>query len=199
MKATLVETAVRALAATWRFRIEGADALATARACGPILFAPWHEALIPLVWHHRHRGITLVVGRHGDAGLLARAATHLGYGLARGSSSRGGATALRTLIRALASGGDGAITPDGPRGPRHTVKPGILKAAQQAGAMIVPVAAHARFSARLRTWDRMLVPGPGALVTIRYGAGQSVPPTTDPRGEPVTRLKAALDRLAVDA
>jgi hypothetical protein len=195
MKAWLVGSAIAGLARTWRLQVEGAEHLAAARARGTVLFAPWHEAMIPLVWWHRGQGITLLVGRHGDAELLADPAHRWGYGLARGSSSRGGTAALHALIAALRSGADGAVTPDGPRGPRRRVKPGVLKAAQAAGAAVVPVTALTDDAWRLRSWDRMLIPKPFARIVIRYGAALAVPADADPRGEPARALQEALDRM----
>jgi len=161
--------AFRGLAATWRFQVDGREHHDLA-ARGPFVYALWHHALLPLLWWHRHRGITLLVSRHRDGELLAAPATRLGYRLARGSSTRGGAGGLRALLRDLESGGVVAVTPDGPAGPARQVKPGVLRAAAAAGVPILPVTAVASPAWRLRTWDRLLVPRPFATVRVRYGA-----------------------------
>jgi len=161
-------TAFRGLASTWRFEVDGREHHDLA-ACGPFVYALWHHALLPLLWWHRHRGITLLVSRHRDGELLAGPAARLGYRLARGSSTRGGASGFRALLRDLGDGRVVAVTPDGPTGPARQVKSGVLRAAAVAGVPILPVTAVASRGWRLRTWDRLLVPGPFARVCVRYG------------------------------
>jgi lysophospholipid acyltransferase (LPLAT)-like uncharacterized protein len=161
-------TAFGGLASTWRFEVDGRGHHDLA-ARGPFVYALWHHALLPLLWWHRHRGITLLVSRHRDGELLAGPATRLGYRLARGSSTRGGASGFRALLRDLGNGRVVAVTPDGPTGPARQVKPGVLRAAAVAGVPILPVTAVASRAWHLRTWDRLLVPGPFARVCVRYG------------------------------
>lgn len=112
----------------------------------------------------------LLVSRHGDAEFLAAAAEQWGYQLVRGSTTRGGATAVRAVMRAVSAGRDAAMTPDGPRGPAHVVKPGLLWTARQTGAAIIPVGVAASSSTRLRSWDGFSIPRPGARVAVRYAA-----------------------------
>ncbi|WP_423246900.1 DUF374 domain-containing protein [Spectribacter hydrogenoxidans] len=56
-----------------------------------------------------------------------------------GSSSRGGARGLKGLIRLCRGGHNVSIAVDGPRGPRHQVKPGVFPIARLSGGVIVPV------------------------------------------------------------
>ncbi len=63
-----------------------------------------------------------------------------------------------------------AITPDGPRGPRHSFAPGALALAHRAGAPIVSIVAHVDRTWQLRSWDGFEIPKPFARVTIAYGA-----------------------------
>jgi lysophospholipid acyltransferase (LPLAT)-like uncharacterized protein len=74
------------------------------------------------------------------------------------------------MIRALADGQDGAITPDGPRGPFEVPHIGAVRAAQRAGVAIVPVRVVASRAWRARSWDRFLVPKPFARVVITADA-----------------------------
>lgn len=185
--------ALGALARTWRVEVTGTEHLRSARARGPFVFALWHHTLLPLLWWHRAEGITLLVSRHDDGALLAGAAARLGYRLARGSSTRGGATGLRGVIRALAAGSAVAVTPDGPRGPAGVVKPGVVSAARHAGAPILPVAAGARRAWRARSWDGLTVPLPFARVRVAY-----TPPFDPPADDDLAcrELEARLDAAA---
>ena len=163
-----IAAAFHGLATTWRFEVAGGDHLARV-ASGPFVFALWHHTLLPLLWWHRHRDITLLVSAHRDGELVARAARRMGYRLARGSSTRCGASGYRGLLRALAAGSVVAVTPDGPVGPAGVVKPGIVRAAQRAGAPVLPVTARVDHCWRLRSWDRLTVPRPFARVVVEYG------------------------------
>ena len=162
---------VSLLARSWRIELLGAwaawQSLEAARR--PYVLLAWHEALLPLLWHHRARAMTIVVSEAREGRYLASYARGLGYREARGSSTRGGVRALVATIRALREGGSVAFTPDGPRGPRRVFKGGALLAAQRGGAPVVPVHAGASLAWRLNTWDRMLIPKPFARVRVAYG------------------------------
>jgi lysophospholipid acyltransferase (LPLAT)-like uncharacterized protein len=159
------------LARSWRLQPTGQYSswkeLADRRA--PYVLLAWHEALLPLLWFHRGRGMTIVVSEGREGRYLAEYARRLGYREARGSSSRGGVRALLGAVRALRNGGSAAFTPDGPRGPRRVFKGGSVLAAQRARAPVVPVHASAARAWRLRSWDRLLIPKPFARVRIGYG------------------------------
>jgi len=159
-----------ALARTWSIDVRQGGRLEQLRVDRtPFVLLAWHECLLPVLWHHRHQGITALVSEARDGEYLARLADRLGYGLLRGSSSRGGRRALRGAIRLLAEGTPVGITPDGPRGPRREVKPGALLAARAGGAVVLPVAAVATWSWRANSWDRFLVPKPFATIRLAYG------------------------------
>jgi lysophospholipid acyltransferase (LPLAT)-like uncharacterized protein len=167
--------ALRALAATWRYRIVGDDAVKSARAGRtPMLFSLWHGQLLPLIWLHRNEGVAILVSEHRDGEIIARVATSLGYRLIRGSTTRGGERALLTLATQLKAGVDAAVTPDGPKGPARSYAPGALIAAQRSGALIVPVAAHANRAWHLSSWDSFMIPKPFATVSVAYGRPTAV-------------------------
>jgi lysophospholipid acyltransferase (LPLAT)-like uncharacterized protein len=178
-------TAIRALASTWRYRTIGAETLAGMRARRePVLFSLWHGQMLPLLWFHRNQGVAVLVSEHSDGELIARILEWMGYALIRGSTSRGAGRALIGLVRALRNGSDVAITPDGPRGPRHKFAPGAVVAANRADAAIVPTLAHVDSCWRLSSWDGFIIPKPFARITIAYG--------------PATRVSADTPREAAD-
>jgi lysophospholipid acyltransferase (LPLAT)-like uncharacterized protein len=161
---------LRALGATWRFRARHAHELAQFRADKhPVIFALWHGHLLPLLYFHRGEDIAILISEHGDGEIIARIAHSLGYRTVRGSSSRGAARALLTLVREVDDGHDLAITPDGPRGPAKSVAPGTTVVARRGGAAIIPIAAHASSAWRLGSWDSFMIPKPFARVTVGYG------------------------------
>ena len=158
---------IRLLAATWRFEVRNDERWRAARR--PQVFILWHETLLPLLWLHRNQGVAIVVSEARDGQYLSDLATALGYGAVRGSSTRGGARALLGAVRQLQAGRSVAFTPDGPRGPRRELKPGVVAAAQRGGGLIVPVHAEADRAWRLHSWDRFMIPKPLARVRVTYG------------------------------
>jgi hypothetical protein len=172
------------------------------RRGSPVIFVFWHGQLLPLVHVHRHEGIVVLVSEHGDGEIIARIIRHYGFGAVRGSSTRGGTTGLRGLVRAARAGSDLAITPDGPRGPRGELKPGALLAAQLTGCPVIPLALAASAAWRLSSWDGFLVPKPFATVRIEYlpprfvGRDASREELATHAREIGGALDAAADRLA---
>ncbi|MGK2935034.1 MAG: lysophospholipid acyltransferase family protein [Gemmatimonadaceae bacterium] len=185
---------IRLLASTWRYRVLGEDELTKLRAAGaPFVFSIWHGQLLPLLWHHRGQGVAILVSEHKDGELIARFAESLGYGTIRGSSSRGAAGALLGLVRALNEGREVGITPDGPRGPACSYAPGAAVAASKAGALILPLAAHANRAWRLRSWDRFMIPKPFARVTLAYGEPVLLPDDARAAAAETPRLESAMN------
>lgn len=135
----------------------------------PVIFALWHGRLLPLGFLHRGQNIVCLASRSSDGEYITRVLQHWGFGVVRGSSSSGGDTAFRELIRVVRAGSSVAVTPDGPRGPREQLKPGVLQLAQLTGAPVVPLAAAATRSWWFVSWDRFLVPQPFARLHVEYG------------------------------
>jgi hypothetical protein len=190
----LVDRFLRALAAGWRFEIVGAEHLAGFHPKGqPAIWVMWHAHFLPLLWLHRHDGTTLLISGHRDGERFARVASRLGYRTVRGSSTRGGASALLRLIRSLREGAQVAIAADGPRGPRERAKPGAVAAALSTGAPIIPVAVSARPAWRLASWDGFLLPAPWARVRVAYGAPLRFTPRD--RGDPDRATRSLQERL----
>ncbi|MFA6028983.1 MAG: lysophospholipid acyltransferase family protein [Elusimicrobiota bacterium] len=146
----------------------------------PVIYAFWHQRQILFAWTHRGRGVTTLVSRSRDGELIAKALSLMPLATVRGSSSRGAASAARELLDLLAAGVTVAITPDGPKGPARSVKPGVLYLAQKSGRSIVPIAnATTRRREFTRSWDRFLLPLPFSRISVRLGAPVRVAPGDD--------------------
>ena len=155
---------------------EGEENYKRFRARGePVIFAFWHGHLLPLVHFHRNEGIVVLVSDHSDGEYIARVILRHGFGVARGSSTRGGVKGLKGILRAAREGHDLGITPDGPKGPRQAVKLGTVVAAQLTGLPIIPVSVGANRAWHVKSWDRFMVPKPFSTLKIRYGAPIRVP------------------------
>jgi lysophospholipid acyltransferase (LPLAT)-like uncharacterized protein len=167
------------LLATVRFGSEHRDRFDRLAARGPTLYALWHGRLLPLTYYHRHRGIAALISQSADGEYIARMVEGWGFDTVRGSSSRGGGEALREVVRRVRAGQSMAITPDGPRGPRQKVQPGVIIAAQLTGAPILPVVAGCSRAWWPGGWDRFCVPKPFSRVQVLYGEPHFVPRTAD--------------------
>jgi lysophospholipid acyltransferase (LPLAT)-like uncharacterized protein len=138
------------------------EARALIEGQGPFIACFWHGRMLMMsaAWPNDPKDMHLLISLHRDGRLIADAVQKLGYAVVEGSSRRGGLQAFLEMARVLKEGKAVAITPDGPRGPRMRVKPGILKAAQFSGVPIVPIAGSASSRWMLKTWDRFLIPKP---------------------------------------
>lgn len=185
------------LARTWRIEVVDDHRWRELAQRGEgFVFVLWHEALLPLLWHHRKQGVAILVSEARDGEYLASYAARIGYRLIRGSSTRGGARALLASVRELSAGTVVAFTPDGPRGPRREMKPGVVAAAQRAGVRILPIHAEADRAWRLRSWDRFMVPKPFARVRIAYGEPFAIGPGEAARDAGVATTATALTQVA---
>jgi lysophospholipid acyltransferase (LPLAT)-like uncharacterized protein len=188
---------LRALASTWRIHLEHEERWRSLyQARQPHVFLLWHEALLPLLWQHREQGIAIVVSEAREGRYLADFAASLGYRSLYGSSTRGGTRALLGAVRELQAGRAVAFTPDGPRGPRRELKPGVVAAAQRGGAAIVPLHAEPDRTWRLHSWDRFMIPKPFAHVRILYGPPFEVAPGEAGFAEAVKRATAGLQEVS---
>jgi hypothetical protein len=122
----------------------------------------------------------------------AQAAKRFGVTFIRGSSTRGRIGAIRGLLAAHRAGDDVVMIPDGPRGPRHVAKAGVVQVAQATGAAVLPVAVVAKPARRLGSWDRMQVPAPFARVAIAVGTPLRIAPEAT---DGVIHVQRALDAV----
>ena len=166
---------IAALSRSWRADVEGREHLDDACAGGGGLLSMWHGRMIVPVALFKNRGIHVLVSPSEDGDLSERLLEGFGYRVVRGSSSRGGARALRTMLDVLDAGGVVVITPDGPRGPRHSVNSGLPWMARATGRSIVPVGVAATPKWSLRSWDRFTVPKWRARIAVTFGAPIEVP------------------------
>lgn len=136
---------------------------------GPVVYCFWHSQLAMMPWVQLRPPSTVAISRSYDGDITARLFARVAVESVRGSTSRGGASAVRGLLRAVRSGKDLAITPDGPRGPREQAQLGAAWIAQASGRPLLPVAFACHPSVRLRTWDRMVFPLPLSRGVFVYG------------------------------
>ena len=110
-----------------------------------------------------------MISKSVDGEIIAGVASRTGWDPVRGSSSRGGRDALAAMIEKLKERKIAAHIVDGPRGPMGKIKPGVIRLAQESGAVIVPFYTSADRAWYFNSWDRFMIPKPFSRVSIRFG------------------------------
>jgi lysophospholipid acyltransferase (LPLAT)-like uncharacterized protein len=187
---------ITAIGCTLRYRVRDAAGVARPSLRGePVIFAFWHHDILLMPYFARrfltYRPRVCLVSASKDGEMIARVLRRFGLEIERGSSSRKGREAYRSLVEILAGGTDVAITPDGPRGPRHHAHAGAAGLAVLSGHALVPVRWRAEWKVELPTWDRFVIPLPFSRVEFEVGPALRFPPDT-PVEEAQARMESAL-------
>jgi lysophospholipid acyltransferase (LPLAT)-like uncharacterized protein len=134
----------------------------------------WHGRLLMMfcAWRTGGDRMHVLISGHRDGLFIANVTHKLGMEVVEGSTSKGGAKALRDLIQLLADGDCIAITPDGPRGPRGTVAVGTMALARLSGKPVIPFSFGVTRGIQLKTWDRFLLPLPFSRGVFAFAAPQ---------------------------
>lgn len=173
--------AFRAWETTLRVEEVNADPLRRIWAAGGrVVFACWHNELFACAAARGDKRLVTIVSASGDGALLAGVLTRLGLWCARGSSSRLGMRALVQTVKVVRDQQrDAVITVDGPRGPRHQVKDGVIYLAHRLGAYLAPTRGLcSRKFVFAKAWDRFELPLPLARCAVVYGEPYKVEAAT---------------------
>ncbi len=194
---------IRFVWATGRWRTEGSgEARRLWDAGEPFVLAFWHGRLLmmPYCWD-RSKTIHMLISQHRDGQIIANVVRHFGIRWMAGSSSKGGAQALRGMLKALKGGEYVGITPDGPRGPRMRASDGVVSVARMSGAPVLPATFGARRGKVLRSWDRFLVAWPFSSGVIVWGEPVRVERDADEAAVEAARdrIEAELNRITAEA
>jgi len=157
-----------------------------------VILAFWHDQLLLMVQGYCGPGAKIMISSSKDGELIARTMEHFGQGAVRGSSTRGGRKAFREMLELAKGPVDLVLTPDGPKGPRHEVKDGVIQLARILGRPVIPMAFVCSRGHRFASWDRFLLPYPWSRGVYSFGA----PLTFDKEEKPESfraRLQAALE------
>lgn len=189
---------IRLLHGTMRIEVLGAGVLeASRRDPGHYILCFWHSRFVLMPYCYPGPRIVVLSSHHRDAEALVRILRKFGIEQARGSSTSGGATGMRQILRKVEEGCDVGLTPDGPRGPRRRVQPGVVAVARFTGLPIIPVTFSAAPARRLRSWDRTLLPKLFSKGVFIYGNPVTVPrnATVALQEEKRLLLESELDRI----
>jgi lysophospholipid acyltransferase (LPLAT)-like uncharacterized protein len=185
----------RAVFATLRVRIEDRAGIMKEWPDFPIIFTFWHNRILAItaaymrIYPRTRKGVAVLTSPSRDGEILAQLMACFRMSSIRGSSSRRGARALHECVGWLDSGGDLAVTPDGPKGPRYVLGPGLILLAQKTNARILPM--HVKFSnaIQIKSWDGFRIPLPFSRVDITINPCETIPPTPTEEAFEAERLR----------
>lgn len=161
---------LEALSRSWEIEHVGRERFESVReAERGALLAIWHGRMLLGLPCYARRGFHVLVSMSGDGDVSDALLRRCGYEVIRGSSSRGGARALREMLGVLDAGAALVVTPDGPRGPRHSMNEGLAWMARATGRAIVPLGFGVDRAWRMDSWDAFTVPKPFARMCFVYG------------------------------
>ena len=134
-----------------------------------VILSVWHDQLLLMPCGYHGPAVKALISPSRDGELIARTMARFGIGAVRGSSSRGGRAAFREMLDLARQDCDLALTPDGPRGPRHRVKEGVVQLARMTARPVVPMAFACSRGHRFASWARFLRPSPFGVAVFSFG------------------------------
>jgi len=188
----LIAAALRLLYATVRLEYVSGDALLDRWSRGErTIVTFWHNRVLMMPRAYTGRKMCIMNSHSRDGEIATRALARFGIDSVRGSASQGGAAGFMRLVNAFRRGSDLAVVPDGPRGPRYTVKAGVIHLARLTGAPLFPASYAATRFKQLGNWDRLIIPLPFSRAVVTIGEPLTVPRGAD--ADEVERLRLELE------
>ncbi len=173
--AMLIHILASVLSKTWRYHAINMRDTTVQEGAKGVIFCTWHETILALSRYvNRLDQFSLLVSGSKDGQRLSAIFKRWKASIVTGSSSRGGMSAVRNAVRALTTGQNLVITPDGPRGPRREIKEGVALIAKLSGALVVPLYVQPNSYWRLTSWDRFMIPWPFTKITVQFGEALTV-------------------------
>ena len=175
---------------TMRIRVVGLEKARAEIESRRFIFAFWHSRILMASYLFKGWGGVALVSKSKDGEIITQILQRQGQETIRGSTSRHGVRAMAKLIKALKEEiRPGGMVPDGPRGPRFKVQPGIITLAQKTGYPIVPISYSAKRLKVFASWDRFILPHPFNEGCVIYGTPISVAGKLDADGRELHRMR----------
>lgn len=167
----LLAALLRVWGRTLRFEADAETLAKLTKSDEPAAIVLWHNRLFLSAEIFRRyrcrRQVHGLVSASKDGAWLAAFYRLIGIYPVRGSSSNFGREAGKALIEIMRAGHDIGITPDGPRGPKYVVEPGVLVVTRRNNAPMILLGAEFGPSMRLNSWDRFCIPWPFTRIKMR--------------------------------
>ena len=137
-----------------------------------------------------------MISRSKDGDFITDVVQRIGWVPMRGSGSRGGKQALRLLVKEIKNRFLCGHIVDGPTGPAHGIKPGLISLVVHSGAAICPTYVFYERPWIFNSWDRFMVQKPFSRVKIRFDSLIFVPEDVD--SELFEELRSGIERQMID-
>jgi len=190
---------MRLLCMTLRLKIDDPCGFLKRGAGDPaVVFAFWHNRIFVMPYLYEklvpHHTLVVMISRSRDGQMISETAARFGVLSARGSSSKKGVQAFREILDQITDKGhDIGVTPDGPRGPRCKIQPGVILLASMSGRPIVPVTYHLSGKFILKSWDRFQIPRPFSKCHLVISPPVPIPP--DVSDEEIKKISDKLEKI----
>jgi lysophospholipid acyltransferase (LPLAT)-like uncharacterized protein len=176
-----------------RVEVHGLDPFREKAMHTPCILVSWHNqiCLLPHILGTQARPLIFrpVISKSRDANLLDRVVKMYPPNAAIRVPHDAKSQAMRTILKSIGKGVVPIFTPDGPRGPRYSIKEGVIFAALAGKAQLVPMLWEASRFWELPTWDGLRIPKPFSKLVFRFGEGYT------PKREKGKDLSAEVDTL----
>ncbi len=184
------------LTISWRVRIDGIESFLEHAQQGNCILLLWHNRLMLVASVFKNctpkLTYTAFISQSRDGEPLALFVNSFKNGRTIRVKHNAKHEALKEMIDRLKNSQEILmVTPDGPRGPRYQVKPGIVLAAQETAAKVFPFSWSANRFWQLKSWDKMIFPKPFAKIHVLIGEPITLP-KEDSVGEQSQILEKAL-------
>ncbi|MGI8495005.1 MAG: lysophospholipid acyltransferase family protein [Pyrinomonadaceae bacterium] len=162
---------INVIGKTLRYETENWENFESAHENSKIpIYVFWHNRIFAGTYFFRNRGIVVITSQSFDGEYIARFIRRFGYGAVRGSSTRGGVSALVELIRVMRTGLPAAFSIDGPKGPKYVAKAGACLLAKKTRNPMMPFVVETKNYWQIKSWDALQIPKPFSRVCVFIGA-----------------------------
>ena len=158
------------------------------------VFALWHAHQCGVFSCNMYKKTCIMVSNSKDGEIISRAANAVGVETVRGSQNRGGTKASLQLIKKIKEDDvNGALTIDGPRGPKRIVKKGIIEIARMTQTPIVPAVywSPQKLFLKFKSWDEFRFPLIGTKLVMLFGDPINVP--IEPTEEEIEKIRKEVE------
>ena len=160
----------RALSLTWKIKVYEPDSLIKLRKeKKPFILSHFHGDELALVCLTKRYKIATMTSTSKDGELMNTVLILLGGKTSRGSSTRGGVSALKGLIKLCKNGHSCSVAVDGPKGPIYKVKPGVFEIAKLSKSKIFAAGVYCnRFWSFPKAWNQTYLPKPFSKIIVNW-------------------------------
>ena len=157
---------------TFRWRFHDPGKITENPPDHPMIWIFWHNRIFAVPGSRtrraKGRGGAILSSASRDGEIIAVLAAKIDCAAVRGSTSRRGVKALFGLLDWVRRGYDVAVVPDGPRGPRYRLGPGVIKLAQLTEGRILPIRVEYGSYWSFKSWDQFRLPKPFTTVDVYF-------------------------------